>query len=219
MAFIKERFLTASQAVEKALEEMGDVEARCVIIIDDMDEITGNMKTAELREFFAPDPLRDAETGELENNVMLLTSNLGQDPDEMKKLVGSPPGYIGHENQPDTALHKRFENVTFAPLTPEIMKALAKRMIGESALSPMQQEGLCAIIHEDVIGKKKVNAGMGARGLRHIINDYLRTPLTPEWEQTLLSRSPTANVINSLSKGTTRKIAAPRPARFRRTLP
>lgn len=219
MASIKDRFLNASQAIEKALEEMGECEAAGVAIIDDMDEITGNMKTAELREFFPPNPSRGEEAGELKNHVVLLTSNLGQDFDELEKLTGDN-GLRKKDNDggapPRGSLHEKFPAVKLLPMSEGIFKAVATMMITESALPPMLQEGLCAIVHEEVIGQRKVNPATGLRGLRHAIDDYLRIPMTPEWEQMLLSRSPTATVINSLGKGTTRKMQAPRTASFKK---
>lgn len=218
MAFIKERFLDAAKAVEKALDEMGDFDAAGVVIIDDMDEITGNLKSAELREFFPPAQQKGEDEEGLCDQVILLTSNLGQDFDAMEKLTGDN-GLNRNKDGAETpkgSLHEKFPNVQLKPLTQGVLKVLAERMIAESDLAPMLREGLCEIVKEDVIAQKKIHPGAGARALRAVINDYLRTPMTTEWEQELLSRSPTAIVINSLGKGTTRKMQAPKTARFRK---
>lgn len=114
-------------------------------------------------------------------------------------------------------LRARLNAVKFSPLAPETMGKIADVLVAKSDLSPLLREGLRNILQEEL--DRFPIAEQGARGIHKLVKKHLDRPLTQEWRDKMLSMTPAGQVVSSLTKGTSRKIAAPGTARFKRKLP
>jgi hypothetical protein len=205
MATVEQKSLTVAEALENAFARMGDLSNASVTVIDHMGDFSGNEKSARLMEVF-----QTFSNGRKE--ITIVTGDLGQDSAQHTLLFGRPPGLM--DSGPGL-LQKKFGKVESTGLRFPMLPALAEMMIGESALGINMQLGLKVIVDAD-IAKHAVSVEGGIGGLRHLVNGYLKRPLTPEWSAELMAKSPFTQALDCFTNGPKTDLDAPARATFLR---
>lgn len=143
--------------------------------------------------------VEDDKKPPIASSIAILTTNHSFD-----QGIGHLPG----------AILERMKPITLAPMGRETLGKIADVIIAKSDLPPLLQEGLRGIVQEELDAFPI--AEQGARGFHSLIQKHLDKPLTQEWREKMLSMTPAGQVVTSLTKGTSRKVAAPRTAHFRK---
>lgn len=205
MAVVDQGHRELTDTLNEVLQKMGDLKGATINIIDQSDgEPTGNDRAAQLLEAFT--------AGEGKSRVVtIVTTDLSLDSRSYETLLGQRA--FGSQQEKPGALHEKFAGVSVSPVTPAIMKQLAEKMIDECALNRNMQLGLKTIIAED-FAAGKIKRDDGFRGLRRHLNEYLKRPLTDEWRETLIAKSPLTVAIQAINNGMSCEVEAPGRAVF-----
>jgi len=203
MATVNHSLDTVSDQLKAYFDRIGDLRNVSVTLYNEEGEFTGNAKVARLMEVI--DISRNGK-----REITLLTADLGQDTDEYERLFGSRPG----SPEKKGLLQEKFNiRDTGHYISRKHMPALAEKMVEESHLDGNMQLGLKVIVAEKMATIVPADL-TSVSSLRHLINGYLRRPMTPEWENELIARSPLTVAIQGFSKGSGSMMVAPEKAKF-----
>lgn len=205
MAVVDQGHRELPDTLNEVLQKMGNLKGATLNIIDQSDgEPTGNDRAAQLMEVFS--------AGEGKTRVVtIVTADLSLDSRSYENLLGQRA--FGSLQEKPGALHEKFAGVSVNPVTPAVMKQLAEKMIDECTLNRNMQLGLKTIIAED-FAAGKISRNEGFRGLRRHLDGYLKRPLTDEWRETLIAKSPLTAAIQAINNGIDCEVEAPGRAVF-----
>lgn len=198
-----------SKQLADIFNKMGDLHGASVTVYNTDSDVGANMKSARLLEVF--DISRNGK-----REITILTADLGQDTDEHEKLFGSRPGTavkkgLLQERFPVTEPAQKYIRNTELP-------ELAEKMIAESPLDGNMKLGLKAIVNEK-LAAKAVTMADGVASLRSLVNQYLQRPMTAEWQNELIAKSPLTIAVRRLSEGCGTALIAPEKATFAKKQP
>ena len=160
-----------------------------------------------------------------ERPVIMLASNLFADPSTRPALLGTPPGFVGHE--PDSGLlEKRFSLIEEVSLSPQVYPALVGALLDKQPdMPPELRDAWKELILQRL--PEGFDPNLGARGFLKVVNDIIAQPLTPQQEQELAEISPayalktgrlnSKDLSQAFKTGTQVPVKAPKVSRFSST--